>query len=118
MNNTDLGRDHRSQENPLGRDTMYTRRNRKWLGLTAMLAVLALVAGACGSDEEAADDGLFKIAVVAPSASNDLAFTQSIVDAVHALVGVDAIDITDGTFIVTMTSAVLKGAMKMPVCCW
>ena len=53
---------------------MYTRRNRKWLGLTAMLAVLALVAGACGSDEEAADDGLFKIAVVAPSASNDLAF--------------------------------------------
>ena len=63
MNNTDLGRDHRSEENPRGRDTMYTHRNRKWLGLTAMLAVLALAAGACSSDEEAADDRLLKIAV-------------------------------------------------------
>ena len=91
---------------------MYTRRNRKWLGLTAMLAVLALAAGACSSDEEAADDGLFKIAVVAPSASNDLAFTQSIVDAVHALDGVDAIDITDGTFIVDDAAAAVRGYAK------
>ena len=91
---------------------MYTRRNRKWLGLTAMLAVLALVAGACGSDEEAADDGLFKIAVVAPSASNDLAFTQSMVDAVHALDGVDVIDVTDGTFIVDDAAAAVRGYAK------
>ena len=91
---------------------MYTRRNRKWLGLTAMLAVLALAAGACGSDEEAADDGLFKIAVVAPSASNDLAFTQSMVDAVHALDGVDVIDVTDGTFIVDDAAAAVRGYAK------
>ena len=88
---------------------MSTRKNRKWLGLTALLAGLALVAGACGSDEEAVDDGLFRIAVVAPSASNDLAFTQSIVDAVHALDGVDAIDITDGTFIVDDAAAAVRG---------
>ena len=88
---------------------MSTRSNRKWLGLMALVAVLALVAGACGSDEEAVDDGLFRIAVVAPSASNDLAFTQSIVDAVHALDGVDAIDITDGTFIVDDAAAAVRG---------
>ena len=91
---------------------MYTRRNRKWLGLMAMLAVLALAAGACGSDGEAADDGLFRIAVVAPSASNDLAFTQSMVDAVHALDGVDVIDITDGTFIVDDAAAAVRGYAK------
>ena len=91
---------------------MSTRKNRKWLGLTALLVVLALVAGACGSDEEAVDDGLFRIAVVAPSASNDLAFTQSIVDAVHALDGVDVIDITDGTFIVDDAAAAVRGYAK------
>ena len=88
---------------------MNTRKNRKWLGLTALVAVLSLVAGACGSDEEAVDDGLFRIAVVAPSASNDLAFTQSIVDAVHVLDGVDVIDITDGTFIVDDAAAAVRG---------
>ena len=88
---------------------MQMRRNRKWMGLAAVLAVLAMLAGACGSDEEAVDDGLFRIAVVAPSASNDLAFTQSIVDAVHVLDGVDVIDITDGTFIVADAAAAVRG---------
>ena len=87
---------------------MSTRRNRKWQGLTALVAVLALVAGACGSDEEAVDDGLFRIAVVAPSASNDLAFSQSIVDGVNALSGVDEISITDGTFIVDDAAAAVR----------
>ncbi len=79
------------------------------MGLAAVLAVLAMLAGACGSDEEAVDDGLFRIAVVAPSASNDLAFTQSIVDAVHVLDGVDVIDVTDGTFIVADAAAAVRG---------
>jgi len=91
---------------------MQMRRNRKWLGLLALLAATAMVAGACGSDEEAVDDGLFRIAVVAPSAGNDLAFTQSIVDAVHALDGVDVIDITDGTFIVADAAAAVRGYAK------
>jgi basic membrane protein A len=88
---------------------MQMRRNRKWMGLAAVLAVLAMLAGACGSDEEAVDDGLFRMAVVAPSASNDLAFTQSMVEAVHVLDGVDVIDVTDGTFIVADAAAAVRG---------
>jgi len=43
----------------------------------------------------------FRIAIIAPSASNDLAFTQSIVDAVAVVSaerGNTTVDITDGTF--------------------
>ncbi|MDG2904303.1 MAG: ABC transporter substrate-binding protein, partial [Acidimicrobiales bacterium] len=49
-----------------------------------------------------------RIAVVAPSASNDLAFSQSIVDGVNALSGVDEISITDGTFIVDDAAAAVR----------
>ena len=83
---------------------MQVRKNRKLLGLVGLLVVLGLLAGACGSDGEVAtggDDG-FRIAIVAPSASNDLAFSQSIVDGVGALTGVSAVDVTDGTFIVDL----------------
>jgi len=75
------------------------------------LALLALVAGACGSDADSAADGgdSFRIAIVAPSASNDLAFSQSIVDGVNALTGVSAVDITDGTFIVDDAAAAIRG---------
>ncbi|MCP3992270.1 MAG: BMP family ABC transporter substrate-binding protein [Actinomycetia bacterium] len=125
-----------------------TRRNPISL-LIAILAALALVASACGSDDDttetdegsettettatddstetteaAADDGedegegeeempdeAFRIAIVAPSASNDLAFTQSMVDAVDA-VGENhtiEVDITDGTFIVEDAAAAIRG---------
>lgn len=64
--------------------------------------------------EDVADDvadGPFKIAIIAPSAQNDLAFTQSIVDSV-ARVGegrdID-VDITDGTFIVEDAAAAMRG---------
>ena len=89
---------------------MQTAKHRKWLGLTALLAVLALMAGACGSDGDDAsggDDG-FRIAIVAPSASNDLAFTQSIVDGVAALTGVSEVNVTDGTFIVDDAAAAIR----------
>ncbi len=82
--------------------------NKTRWGLAALVAVLALVAGSCGSDDDAADSDEFRIAVVAPSASNDLAFTQSIVDGVNALDGVDAINITDGTFIVDDAAAAIR----------
>ncbi len=93
---------------------------RTWAVLTL---VLALVLAACGSDEPADDGGddattttasaeeSFRIAVVAPSASNDLAFTQSIVDAVNVVAGergITTIDITDGTFVVEDAAAAIR----------
>ncbi len=71
---------------------------------------MALMLAACGSSTEettAAGEGI-RIAIVAPSASNDLAFTQSIVDAVNTLDGVDEIAITDGTFVVEDAAAAIR----------
>ena len=54
----------------------------------------------------------FRVAVVAPSASNDLAFTQSMVDAVNALLDaghISEVAITDGTFIVEDAGAAIRG---------
>ncbi len=104
-----------------------------WRRLMVLLAVLTLVAAACGGDDDdaatgdgdsdttaAADAGggdaggdAFRIAIVAPSASNDLAFTQSIVDAVTTIqneMGADAIavEVTDGTFVVEDAGAALR----------
>ncbi len=56
-------------------------------------------------------DGTLSIAIVAPSASNDLAFTQSIVDAVDVIAGergnID-VQITDGTFVVEDAAAAIR----------
>ena len=53
----------------------------------------------------------FRVAIVAPSASNDLAFTQSIVDSVNRVGETRDIDvdITDGTFILEDAAAALRG---------
>ena len=53
-----------------------------------------------------------RIAVVAPSAENDLAFTQSIVDAVRVIAAEQPgteVAITDGTFIVEDAAAAIRG---------
>lgn len=52
-----------------------------------------------------------RIAIVAPSASNDLAFTQSMVDAVNAIAAEREVEIaiTDGTFIVEEAGAAIRG---------
>ena len=84
--------------------------------LMASLAVLALVVAACGGDESdsTTDDGTgeaLRIAIVAPSASNDLAFTQSIVDAVNVIAdehGNVEIAVTDGTFVVEDAAAAIR----------
>lgn len=89
---------------------------RKPKGIMRLLVVMgavALVAAACGGDD-GGDGDAFRIAIVAPSASNDLAFSQSIVDAVNAIqgeMGADAIEIavTDGTFVVEDAAAALRG---------
>ncbi|MDE0067472.1 MAG: BMP family ABC transporter substrate-binding protein [Acidimicrobiaceae bacterium] len=52
-------------------------------------------------------DGL-RVAIVAPSAENDLAFTQSIVDSVDRLVGVSEVAVTPGTFIVEDAGVALR----------
>ncbi|PIE32400.1 MAG: BMP family ABC transporter substrate-binding protein [Ilumatobacter coccineus] len=58
-----------------------------------------------------AQAGPVRIAIVAPSAQNDLAFTQSMVDAVNVLKESRDIqvDITDGTYIVEDAAAALRG---------
>ncbi len=74
-----------------------------WL---AVLAAFTLIAASCGGDDEV-DVSDFRVAIVAPSASNDLAFTQSIVDAVDAL-GISPA-VTDGTFVVEDAAAAIRG---------
>ena len=78
--------------------------------LVTLVAVLALVAAACSSDSGGGDD--FRVAIVAPSASNDLAFTQSIVDAANKLVEdgvIGEVAITDGTFVVEDAATAIRG---------
>lgn len=78
----------------------------------AILVVFVLVVAACGDDDTAATTGdSFRIAIVAPSASNDLAFTQSIVDAVDVIadeMGNVEIQVTDGTFVVEDAAAAIR----------
>lgn len=104
------------------------------LRLLAILLAFTFVAAACGSDEDTstdtggetegddamaddegddamADDGhdfsALTVAIVAPSASDDLAFTQSMVDSVKAL-GIEP-QITDGTFVLDDAAAAIRG---------
>lgn len=74
-------------------------------GLIATAAAFSL----CATNLIAAEKPL-KIAVVAPSASNDLAFTQSIVDGIDAIKSERPIEvaITDGTFIVEDAAAAIR----------
>ena len=58
---------------------------KRSINMAILFAVLALVAAACSSSDDSGGDGDFRIAIVAPSAENDLAFTQSIVDAAAML---------------------------------
>ncbi len=83
----------------------------------ALLAALALIAAACGSDveralaeEPAATGDAIRVALVAPSASDDLAFTQSMVDSLERLGRDRAIDlsITDGAFDVEDAVAAIR----------
>ena len=108
-------------------------RKQKLGWLLALLAVFALLAASCGDDssdsaddsdgddapvddsDDAVDDVVddvaptLRVAIVAPSASNDLAFTQSMVDAVDAMSADVEVAITDGTFIVDEAAAAIRG---------
>ncbi|BAN00467.1 BMP family protein [Ilumatobacter coccineus] len=61
--------------------------------------------------DDTADAEPIKIGIVAPSASNDLAFTQSIIDSVERVSENRDIEVatTDGTFIVEDAAAAIRG---------
>jgi len=68
-------------------------------------------AGDAETTTTAASAEPFKIAIVAPSAQNDLAFTQSIVDAVNVIkdeMGNVEVQITDNTFIVEDAASAIR----------
>jgi basic membrane lipoprotein Med (substrate-binding protein (PBP1-ABC) superfamily) len=88
--------------------------------LTVFMAVALAVAG-CGGDDNAATTTAapttttaatpFRIAIVAPSAQNDLAFTQSMVDAVNLIkgeMGNVEIAISDNQFVVEDAGAAIR----------
>ncbi len=89
------------------------------LFLVTLLAAFSLVAASCGDDDDSSaiaerecDAGSegegIRVAIVAPSGENDLAFTQSIVDGVDCLEGVSEVAITPGTFIVEDAGVALR----------
>ena len=94
---------------------------KKWIRMIALLSAVGMVAIGCGSDAEspapttaapttsAVDAGPLRVAIVAPSASDDLAFSQSMVDAVNALDRDLELSITDGTFIIEDAAAAIRG---------
>ena len=53
----------------------------KWLSLWILFAMLIVAVGACGSGGGEEESGVFRVAVIMPSTINDLAFSQSMYDA-------------------------------------
>jgi basic membrane lipoprotein Med (substrate-binding protein (PBP1-ABC) superfamily) len=49
--------------------------------LVLLFVMLALLVSACGGDSGGDEDGMFRVAVIMPSTINDLAFSQSMYDA-------------------------------------
>ena len=96
------------------------RRTRRVL--VALLGISSLVLAACGGSDdssteepaaepaEASADPV-RIALVAPSAINDLAFTQSMYDSVQRVADNRdvTLDVSDGLFIVEDAGAALRG---------
>jgi basic membrane protein A len=78
---------------------------------TAGSAETTTTAGSAETTTTAASAEPFKIAIVAPSAQNDLAFTQSIVDAVNVIkdeMGNVEVQITDNSFIVEDAASAIR----------
>jgi basic membrane lipoprotein Med (substrate-binding protein (PBP1-ABC) superfamily) len=53
----------------------------KWLGLLVLFVLLAALVAACGGGGGDDGDGIFRVAVIMPSTVTDLAFSQSMYDA-------------------------------------
>lgn len=83
---------------------------RRSITLIVLMAALALVGAACSSSDDVGGDD-FKVAIIAPSASNDLAFTQSMVDAANMLKEdgvIGQVAVTDGTFVVEDAAVAIR----------
>jgi basic membrane protein A and related proteins len=90
----------------------------KWLRVTILAAITLLIGTACG-DESTPSQGTsptggaaeaLTVAIVAPSAPNDLAFTQSIVDAVDRLKDQENLEVavSDSLFVVDDAAAAIR----------
>jgi basic membrane protein A len=83
-------------------------------GLLFVVLVLLLVGlTACGGGGAADDDGLFKVAVIMPSATNDLAFSQSMFDALTEIqneMGAENFEFVfaDNSFVVEDAAAAIR----------
>ncbi len=84
-------------------------RKNRLLGLIVVGLAIALLAAPSAVTAKA-----LKVAIVAPSASNDLAFTQSIVDGITAIKKERDIElaVTDGTFVVEDAAAAIRDYAK------
>jgi len=81
--------------------------------LFVLLIVATLLLVGCGGTEEAATPEVFKVAVVMPSAINDLAFSQSMYDALSAIQaerGADKFEFvySEGMFVVDDAAAAIR----------
>jgi basic membrane lipoprotein Med (substrate-binding protein (PBP1-ABC) superfamily) len=88
----------------------------------AAVSAVALIAVGCGGDDGTTSQGTttsptgtaaaepFRVAIVAPSAPNDLAFTQSMVDAINALEDQYNLDVavSDSLFVVEDAAAAIR----------
>jgi basic membrane protein A len=89
---------------------------KKFGKLVVLLLLAAVLVTACGPTQEAGptgSDGPFKVAVVTPSAINDLAFSQSMYDALVAIqteMGAENFEfvVSDSMFVVDDASAAIR----------
>jgi basic membrane lipoprotein Med (substrate-binding protein (PBP1-ABC) superfamily) len=95
---------------------------KKRLSIVVLVAVVAVIGAACSNNKTTTTPATgggpsattpaapFKVAIVAPSAPNDLAFTQSMVDAVNSLKAKYNLDIavSDSLFVVEDAAAAIK----------
>ena len=81
----------------------------KWFVVLTLAMAVAFSAGAA-----LASGSKIKVAIVAPSASNDLAFTQSIIDGMKAIQKDREVEmaVTDGTFVVEDAAAAIRDYAK------
>lgn len=89
----------------------------RWV-MPGVLAIVLLIGAACGNDTAPGQAGSptggavtpLRVAVVAPSAPNDLAFTQSMVDAVNRLKDQQNLEIavSDSLFVVDDAAAAIR----------
>jgi basic membrane lipoprotein Med (substrate-binding protein (PBP1-ABC) superfamily) len=82
--------------------------SKRFFVVSVILAVFLIAPAAMGAA------GKLKIAIVAPSASNDLAFTQSIVEGIKAIQKERDVEvaITDGLFVVEDAAAAIRDYAK------